>query len=183
MTENTPRLHVCMYVCMYVMCLSRRSTDALVCKSVSWFVVSRRATRTLPRATLSTGSLREAAVVVTDDTAAQITMSQYLVHDSINARSICIDCTVVRHPTQGRADLFLPRNILNGEILVVKYTKHATNSSRWIGGEDGLFSDSWDRLVVENNVWPTLLNSYVPNENASIITLEFTGRGIVHGQR
>lgn len=94
-----------------------------------------------------------------------------------------INATVVRHPTQGRADLFLPRNILNGEILVVKYTKHATNSSRWIGGEDGLFSDSWDRLVVENNVWPTLLNSYVPNENASIITLEFTGRGIVHGQR
>jgi hexokinase len=34
---------------------------------------------------------------------------------------------------------------------------------------------------VENNVWPTLQSAAVRNDNTSIITLIFTGRGIVLG--
>jgi hypothetical protein len=93
-----------------------------------------------------------------------------------------LDARVVRHPTMGRVDLLLPREIINGESLVVKYTKHSNDVSRHVGGWDGLYTNSWERLVVENNVWPTLIKAIVRNDNTSMITLMFTGRGIVRGR-
>lgn len=92
-----------------------------------------------------------------------------------------LDAKVMKHPTLGRVDLYLPRKILNGEILVVKYQKHPTNMTRWVGGWDGLFSNSWDRIVVDNNVWPTLIKGSVSNDNTSLLNLQFTGRGIIYG--
>ena len=92
-----------------------------------------------------------------------------------------INATVIRHPTMGRVDLFLPHTVTNGQILRMNYTKHGSDQSRWIGGLDGLYTSSFSHLLIENNVWPTLINSSVRNENASLLSLEFSGRGIVHG--
>ena len=89
--------------------------------------------------------------------------------------------SVVKHPTMGRVDLLLPHPIVNGETLVVKYLKNPLNSSLHVGGRDGLVTNSWNRLVVENNVWPEMEAAVVQNNNASLLTLMFTGRGIVRG--
>ena len=53
-----------------------------------------------------------------------------------------------------------------------------------VGGKHVLITKLYTKNFmrsVENNVWPTLQSAAVRNDNTSIITLIFTGRGIVLG--
>jgi hypothetical protein len=92
-----------------------------------------------------------------------------------------LDAFVRKDPKFGALWLKLPRDVLNGEVFAVRYIKSTVNASRHVRGNDGLTVNSFSYLRVENNVWPTLVHAVVREDNASLITMQFTGRGIANG--